>query len=181
MDAPNSQSNTPAEDVRYEAFLKLYKAHHKLIFRYILTISPNLSAAEDIMQDTMLLMWRKFDQFRPGTNFTSWGIQIAKYNVSNFYQKSTRVNIQFDTDALENLVGHQQKFTENKDGFINALRECARKLDSRNLEILQMKYHQGLKAKEISERIGMTIHAVYKGLARVQYALQKCIQQRLST
>ncbi len=64
-----------------EQFLKLFKANEERIYRLILALAPNYTVAEEIMQDAMLVMWRKFDRFESGTNFAAWGMQISRFLV----------------------------------------------------------------------------------------------------
>ncbi|MCK4629078.1 MAG: hypothetical protein KAT56_08735, partial [Sedimentisphaerales bacterium] len=57
-----------------ERFLKLLMANDKRIYAFILTLVPGRIDADDLMQETVTIMWRKFDDFEPGRDFVAWGI-----------------------------------------------------------------------------------------------------------
>lgn len=56
---------------RTNEFLQLLMANHKRIYAFILGMVANYQDAEALFQETILVMWSKFDQFEQGTSFTS--------------------------------------------------------------------------------------------------------------
>jgi RNA polymerase sigma-70 factor (ECF subfamily) len=58
-------------------FLRLLMANQNRIYAFILTLVPNWSDADDIMQEAAETMWSKFQQSQPINNFSAWGIKIA--------------------------------------------------------------------------------------------------------
>ncbi len=43
---------------------------------------------DDVLQDTLAVMWKKFDNFKIGTDFVAWGKTIARYKIMNHLKKS---------------------------------------------------------------------------------------------
>lgn len=56
-----------------DRFLRLLLKSQSSIYAFILVLVHDQNDADDIMQETVTLMWRKFSTFEPGTNFTAWG------------------------------------------------------------------------------------------------------------
>ena len=54
-------------------FVSLFLANQRRIYRYILTICPHAADAEDVLQSTAEVLWAKFKQFEPGTEFPGLG------------------------------------------------------------------------------------------------------------
>ena len=50
--------------------------------------SPTL--ADDLVQDTLVKAWAKFDSFQQGTNLRAWLITILRNNFFSIYRKSRR-------------------------------------------------------------------------------------------
>jgi RNA polymerase sigma-70 factor, ECF subfamily len=75
---------------REERYLGLLLAHQRRIFAYVLALVPHWSDAEDVVQETSAVLWRKFDEFTPGTDFNAWALSIARYQVMNFRKKQRR-------------------------------------------------------------------------------------------
>ena len=46
--------------------------HSRSLLRVARRLTFNSVAAEDLVQETLLLAWRGFHQFRPGTNARAW-------------------------------------------------------------------------------------------------------------
>ncbi len=65
----NENRNLQKEDI----FFRYYAQSQAEIYTYILTMVPNSVDAEDIFQEASSLMWRKFEDFKPGSSFIAWG------------------------------------------------------------------------------------------------------------
>ena len=74
------------------------------IFSHILKLVPNLADAEDIMQETAGIMWRKFDQFREDTNFVAWAIEIAHYRVLDYRRKKCGSAMIYENEIFDQMV-----------------------------------------------------------------------------
>ena len=165
---------------RYEEFLSLFRTNEDRIFGFILTFLPNLTKAEDILQETMIVMWRKFSEFEPGTNFGAWGIQIARYNLYKYHRSQKSDIIHFDTDALEVIAMHVAECEDSKTNtHIDALLHCFEKLEEKSKKIILLRYENNFNVPDISKKIGRTIRDTYRILSRIQHALQKCTYQTL--
>ena len=112
----------------YDRFLHLFLSHHKQIFGYIVSLVPNYNDAEDILQETASIMWHKFKQFEPGTNFVGWGIAIAKYRIIKYRKKQRNKVLQFDAETLERIMVASEVMVNQLADRINALQGCVNKL-----------------------------------------------------
>jgi len=57
---------------------------------YALSLTRNLQDAEDLLQDTMIRIYKNMDKFRKGTNFKAWAIAIMRNHFINDYRKKSR-------------------------------------------------------------------------------------------
>lgn len=57
--------------------MALMTRHQRQIFSYIYTLVPRRHDAEDLLQETSVVICEKFEEFRPGTDFVAWACQIA--------------------------------------------------------------------------------------------------------
>ena len=65
------------ESSRTDAFLELYAAAQRRVYAYIRTQVLSSADADDVMQDATTVLWRKFDQYQPGTDFVRWACRVA--------------------------------------------------------------------------------------------------------
>jgi DNA-directed RNA polymerase specialized sigma24 family protein len=48
---------------------------------FVLSLAPDFSAADDVLQETFLVVTRKAAESEPGTNFFAWARRIATFKV----------------------------------------------------------------------------------------------------
>jgi RNA polymerase sigma-70 factor (ECF subfamily) len=169
-----------SEDSKTNEFLRLLMANQKRIYAFILGMVPNHEDAEDLFQETVLVMWSKFDGFTRGTSFTAWGIAIAKYQILSVRKRFSRRNLQFSQAALELLQKDSDYFIEQIDSRMQALRGCIRKLNQRDFELIRMRYEDEITVKTIAERLGRSVQSVYKRMAHIHDVLVQCVRRTIS-
>ena len=160
-------------------FLRLLMANQKRIYAFILALVPNHGDAEDLFQETVLLMWSKFGGFTRGTNFAAWGIAVAKYQILNARKRHSTRQLRFSQVALELLETDSADFVDQIDLRMQALRDCVRKLRQADYELIRMRYEDEVAIKAIAERMGRSVQSVYKRMARVHDALLRCIRRAI--
>jgi RNA polymerase sigma-70 factor (ECF subfamily) len=154
--------------------------NQKPIYALILGMIPNRDDAEDAFQETVLVMWSKFDRFEQGTNFTAWGMKIAKYKIFQAHRRNVRNNFRFSQAALQSLQNKSDHFVLHIERRMQALRKCVRKLNKRDHELLQMRYEHELAIKNIAERLERSVQSIYKRMARINDSLIRCIRRTLA-
>jgi len=92
----------PANDHdRRKELVMLLTQHQRRIFSYIYTLVPDRHAAEDLLQETSMVICDKFDSFTTGTDFAAWACQIAWWQVRAARQKYARSKVIFDEPLLQ--------------------------------------------------------------------------------
>lgn len=166
-------------DEMYERFLHLLMKTQKSIFGYILSMMPHHSVAEDILQETIMIMWRKFPEYQHGTNFKAWGFKIARLNVMKFHRDSRNRRMKFSTEALENITAAHDS-TKNSNDVIALLNDCIGKLNERDKKLIEMRYCDQMKIKQIALILQRPIYGMYKAMAKVHHLLSRCIDKEIS-
>ena len=65
---------------------------------FAISLSGSLNSADDLVQDTLVKAWTKFDSFEPGTNLRAWLITILRNTFYSIHRKYRR-EVQ-DTDGI---------------------------------------------------------------------------------
>src|SRR4029453_14169891 len=84
--------------------MALMTRHQRQIFSYIYVLVPNRADAEDLLQETSLVICEKFHEFRAGTDFVAWASQIAYWRVRYSRQKFARSKVLFDQEIVDVLA-----------------------------------------------------------------------------
>ena len=168
-----------SENDKMAQFIKLLTASQDRIYIYILSRVLRSADADDILQETTSTMWNKFDQFKSGTDFLSWGLTIARYNILNFRKKNKKQPMMLDEDVL-NRIESVQVDNSKSNRRMDALKKCVKLLPDNFSMLLQMRYSEGVGVKEISMRYDRSVPWVYKILTKIQLILMRCINRRLA-
>lgn len=168
-----------SESSKTDEFLRLLMANQKRIFAFILTMVPNQVDADDLFQETVLLMWSKFDSFTRGTSFAAWGYTIAKYQILSVRKRHSTRSVLLSQAAMDLLHEESEPFVEQSDSRTQALRKCLGKLDQRDYELICLRYRDEISVKSIAEQMGRSIKSVYKRIARIHDVLLRCVRRTL--
>ncbi len=172
------QGETPnfSRAERADEFARLFGRHARQIYAYILTLIPHWADAEDVFQETSTIIWEKFDQFTPGTNFRAWACQVAYYRAIWFRQRQKKVAIPFGEEFFRLVAAEtvsQQDLLEDRHV---ALAGCVEKLPQLDRELIDLSYAPGMTIKQAALELGRSPDAAYKALKRIHRELFDCVE-----
>jgi len=169
------------QDKRTLEFLKLFVRHQQEIYAYILTLVPNVHDADDLFQDGMTVMWRKFDQFQPGTNFAAWGVQIMRFQILDYRRNLARSKqVLIDDSLFDLLMDHIPDIQDEVSARIEALRKCQSLLDNRARRIIKMRYERNISVEKIASVLKVSRRHVYHILGQINSVLLRCMRRTLA-
>jgi RNA polymerase sigma-70 factor (ECF subfamily) len=163
-----------------ERFLALLLANQKRIYAFIAMLLPRAADVDDIMQETLITMWRKFEDFESGSNFAAWSIRIARYKIMELRRKRAKTYIQFSDKAFNEALSRTEKIIHGIDDRIQALQNCITKLGKRDRDLIRMRYEQDTTTQSFAERIGEPADRIYKIMARIHNWLGECVRRTLA-
>src|ERR1700722_13773320 len=73
------------------------------LFGYIHSLVRDLNDADDVFQQTAVVLWNKFAEFDRQRSFVAWAWGVARFEVANFLRSRNRQRLYF-TDALNLLL-----------------------------------------------------------------------------
>lgn len=169
------------QDKRTLEFLKLFVRHQQEIYAYILTLVPHLHDADDLFQDGMIVMWQKFDQFQPGTNFAAWGVQIMRFQILDYRRNLARnKQVLMENSLFEMLMNHIPIIQDEAAVRIEALRKCLTLLDDRGKRIIKMRYERNISVEKIALYLKLSRRHVYHVLGQINSVLLRCMRRTLA-
>ena len=162
-------------------FVNQLTACQHRIYAFILTLVPNWSDADDLMQETTEVMWRKYQGADHITDFCAWGKTIARNKVMNFYAKKRRERVLFSDSLLKDVIEREERTSLQEELRVQALQKCLRKLRSNDLHLIQVLYGHDITIKKLAEEIKRPVQGLYKAMARIHHSLLQCVRRTLST
>lgn len=155
-------------------FVHLMSVSQMNIYAYIMSIVGNSSDADDIMQNTSILMWKRYSEFKRGTDFVRWGISIAYYKIKEFRKQQNRH--QFSDEVWEKIHDQAQGDLSDLSLYIEKLHHCLAKLPPSDLILVRLRYESGNSIKKISMRVNTSVQSVYMKLSTIHGMLGRCIK-----
>ena len=160
-----------------EVFLSLLMANQRRINSYILSLVPVFNDADDIMQETISVMWSKFDQFEVGTDFTWWGIKVAYYHIMSYRKQKATDKLVFSDGLLEKINAVAKEKQVDTDDRIKHLRQCIEKLNPVDQRLLKARYELNYNADNLAIQLDRSVQYVYKHLSRILHSLNLCVRR----
>lgn len=166
----------PDRDPRSQEFIRLYQRNERKLYGYILSLVPNIAAADEISQETNLRLWEQFDRFDPNKDFISWACTIAYYQVLKYRTMSGREPMQFDSNVLELVADRVTTRHDELAAKQSYLIDCLTQLSDFKRQVIRLYYSYGMTAKAVAERLGRNVAAVEKTLVRTRHTLHDCVE-----
>jgi RNA polymerase sigma-70 factor, ECF subfamily len=168
------------EQKRHSLFSQLIARHQSELYAYIFAIVRNWEDADDLLQSVCVVLWQKFDSFRPGTSFFAWARQTAKFKVRQFLAHKPVPNCVSET-LLDALVETNFSCERGEVEFaLAALRCCRGKLAPADGELLELRYVEDLSTRDIAERLQRPQPSVCRSLNRIRDWLLECIKMEMA-
>ncbi|SMP42160.1 RNA polymerase sigma-70 factor, ECF subfamily [Neorhodopirellula lusitana] len=156
--------------------MKLFLQSERRILGFILALVPHLADAEDLVQETCMIMWNKFDQFEKGTDFVAWGISIARYRVLNYRRSTGTRRVYFSENLMRQIDDAAVGLSVQGDERLSALQSCLGRLREKDRELIRLRYFAENSTKQTAREVGRSADSVYKSLNRIHDALLLCMR-----
>jgi len=167
------------ETRKKDDFIQLFNAHRRELLVYLATLLPTQSDIDDVFQEASLVLWREFDKFQMGTNFTAWATMIAFNRVRAWRTQRSREVLTFSNALLHAISDDLITYPEYYQERLQALDGCVESLRPRHREILRRRYLEGLSIDSIAELSSQSTAAVYRMLSRIRQDLLDCVRRKV--
>lgn len=149
------------------AFARLYDALAVDVYRYLIVLLGNQNVAEDILQETFLVVWRQAAQFREAASLKTWVLGIAR-NLAYSRLRSQREEW-LDERTANDIVGEDGLETFARIWRKQEVAQAVAHLPAHHREALELVFGLGFSYREAAEVLGCPTGTVK---SRVSYALK---------
>ena len=176
LDVPGAEhSSGPGEE-----FVRLFTQVQRSLYLSILPLVHSAADADEVLQETNVVVLSKWTQFKPGTNFLAWCRAIARLEVFRFRRGRHRGLKLLDDDVIDQLAERIDEQPSDYDRRRDALSECMCKLREQDQELIRRRYAAGASGDDVAAQLGRPANSVYQSLGRVRRVLLECIRRRLA-
>jgi len=158
-----------------EAFSELTRKHFSYAYRVAYTILQNQNDAEDLVQESFLVCYRKLAGFRMESSFRTWLTRIVMNLCYDYLRKKRREGVvlekmaDWDTAVAEDWTGNCERSLElrNALGFLNDAHKT----------VLTMYYEMDLDVKTVAKILGIPVGTVKSRLANARAILKEVLER----
>jgi RNA polymerase sigma-70 factor (ECF subfamily) len=160
-------------------FAELLRLHQSRLLAFLHSLVRDLDDAEDLFQQTTVILWKKFADYDRQRSFFSWAAGVARFEAANFLRSRSRQRLYFSDELNLLLIEAHQELPTDEDDRREALAQCIEKLRQRDRQLLDECY-QGDEVHEVAARHGRSPQSVYNSLRRIRRSLFECVQRNLA-
>ena len=146
---------------------------------YIRSLVANTADVDELWQETNLVLWQRFADYQPGTNFLAWARRVAYNKVLN-YRTHRRGPLQFSDDFLDRLATASERASDRHAPRLDVLKDCAGKLPPPDRELIELRYSPHATCQSVAQALGRSIQSVYKAVTRIRAQLLECIRREIA-
>jgi len=162
-------------------FVQLLTLNQSRLYAYVLSLVGNATRADDVMQETNVVLWQKAAEFTPGTHFTAWMFRVAYLQVMASRQRANREKILFDSELIPELAQEAAAHFDDVESRQRTLQACLEKLSPRQRDIIRRRYSAGATLQKIAADVGHSAEAIKQLLFRTRLSLTECVKRSLAT
>ncbi len=152
----------------------LYARHHVRVYRFVLRLVRNDSAAEDLISEVFLDVWRQAARFEGRSAVTTWLLAIARFKALSALRRKPEEELDEEkAGAIEDPSDDPETSLEKKDKSA-ALRKCLTALSPEHREIIDLVYYHEKSVEEVAQIVGIPENTVK---TRMFYARKKLAEQ----
>jgi RNA polymerase sigma-70 factor, ECF subfamily len=164
---------------RNAVFVEMLTHHQRKLYGYIYTLIPNASDADDLLQETNIVLWNKHDEYKFGTNFMTWACRIAFLKAQNFLRIKNRSRLYFNDAIVSELSDIRINRTDVHSFHSLLLINCLGKLSAESQKLLKFRYAGNISMQEVAKQLGRPVGSLYNTLSQIRLKLWECIRSGL--
>ena len=163
-------------------FEALVREHADMLTVFLKSLLHNSSDVDDLFQETMIVAWRRLDDFDETRAFGPWLRGIAKKLVLSHHRK--RIGLACDPAVLERVdLRITQLCAQPGDTWeekLQVLRACVESLPEHYRKVLELRYFHQQAVRQVCEVLQLSSAAVKKRSQRARSLVLDCIQRKLA-
>lgn len=164
-----------------QALAELYARYQRPLFQYLLQLTPDYGLAEEMLQDTLVAVWKSAHSFEGRSSVLTWLIGIARRQAHNTLRRHKLPFV--DGSELLGLPASDpepEEFTLasiERDELVAAFHQLA----PMHREILALTFVQELSYQETAQVLGVPLGTVKSRLSNAKKSLRTLLESREGT
>jgi RNA polymerase sigma-70 factor, ECF subfamily len=161
-----------------DAMASFYREHGRVVLAQVLLVVGERALAEEIVQDTMLAVWRGAGSFRGESSVRYWVIAIARRQTRDRLRggRLRVVNYDFLADQPDSGPGPEVMALDQAE--LAEVRDAIRELAPAHREVVGLAFGSGLSLPEVANVLEIPLGTVKSRLAAARTALNRILDEK---
>jgi RNA polymerase sigma-70 factor (ECF subfamily) len=152
------------------AFAELYRRLQRPLFGYLMKLVREREMVEDVLNETLMEVWRQAARFEGRSSVNTWVFSIAHHRAVSRLRRKRETSLDEETAAaIEDQAPTPDQQAASSD-MSRILAELMTRLSAEHREILNLAYYQEFSVQEIAEALDLPANTVK---TRMFYARQR--------
>jgi RNA polymerase sigma-70 factor, ECF subfamily len=161
-----------------DAMAAFYREHGRVVLAQVLLVTGERVLAEEIVQDTMLAVWRGAGSFRGESSVRSWVIAIARRQTRDRL-RARRLRVVDDAFLADQPgSGPGPEMTALDRAELAEVRVAIRDLAPSHRELLGLAFGSGLSLPEVADVLEIPVGTVKSRLTAARAALSRILNEK---
>jgi RNA polymerase sigma-70 factor (ECF subfamily) len=165
---------------RTELLVRLLSRHQEELFRYIFALLPHEEDARDVLQETSVALFRKFEEYDLAKPFLAWAYRFAYLEVLKQRQRSRRGARLLNLDLIARLAREREQQESVLHARLQALEHCLEGLPPADQKLIRQRYQGQAATDDLVRQLGASRRTLFRELDRIRRVLHDCINRRLA-
>jgi RNA polymerase sigma-70 factor (ECF subfamily) len=147
------------------------KRYRRRIKKFVSQKSEEEGLVEEITNDVLWSAWESRENFNHKCEEFSWICSIAKHKIIDYYRKKKIKQVLFSNNPIYEEIADKALTPERdalKNELLEEIKDTFAELNEGYGKLLRLKYVDGLKIKEISKMLKISLKAVESRLSRAK-------------
>jgi RNA polymerase sigma-70 factor, ECF subfamily len=148
----------------------LFARHHVRVYRFVLRLLRDEMAAEDVIGEVFLDVWRQANRFEGRSAVSTWLIAIARFKALSQLRKRREDGLDDETAESIEEPSDDPELALAKLDKGEKLRKCLAGLSREHREVIDLVYYHEKSIEEVARIVGIPENTVK---TRMFYARKK--------
>ena len=144
-----------------DAFRKLYGLYHRRLHRFLSRLTGERELTEEIINDTMMIVWQQAAQFRGESRTSTWILGIAYRRALKALERRRNIGVQTATLAAAALIDYTMLDRLSQSAELDDWVDVALgQLSHEHRMVIELAYFLGLSCEEMSKIVDCPVGTV---------------------
>lgn len=161
-----------------EGFKLLMNTYQKRLYHHIRSIVNSHDDTDDVLQNTMIKVFKNIKKFEGRSNLYTWLYRIATNESTSFLNTNNRKNSFVDNVEVETFSIATEDYNGLNGEYIkNVLYKAIKELPEKQKVVFSLRYFEEMSYKDMSEVLDTSVGALKASYHHAVKKIEKYIKQ----